>query len=209
MNPYATVCDKTGTPKLTADGQTVVGDFLAMWPGLPWSHPGLGGYSWAARDPALKQDMESVANVAVCNAVLRFDPKKVAVASDNVLLKLRPYILKFVHRSVNELMKQRKKASETETWSIVGDLTCPHGGYVGSDDGEQLTAVREAVDGLPEPLRTAVAMRFGIGREQVGGFADIGSAIGTTRYKAEMLFNAGLGIVAAAIKDRSRACRTR
>ena len=173
MTPYS----RNG--KLNATGKALVAAFVTKWPDLPFGMAWLSQFAESGRLSFFlpigltAHDIKAIAAAAVCQAVATFDPAKCRYTG-SPLERVSPMIHVTVRRTVLEALRSNDRFpvvtlpdDDTDGTFVVEVASAP------LYDAGEVAAVVTFLDGWPEPGRTIVRMRYGIGTGWVMSLADM------------------------------------
>lgn len=163
--------------KLSPDQQRLVEQFLERWPCLPYCQKFMKPLRWTNRDVAMREEIVSVARLAVCEAVATYDPDRGKGAAD--IEAVTPRVLTIVKGHVLRYLE----SSSRVVGEPVGDLApfLVHTDWRQSDErvpAEAIEAVRQVLSKQPRDVQEIVRLRHGFGTDRELSLCQVANIVG-------------------------------
>lgn len=164
--------------KLTRDQQRLVEQFLDRWPHLPYCQRFMKPLRWANRDVAMREEIVSVARLAVCEAVVTYDPVRGRGAADDIEA-VTPRVLTIVKGHVLRYLE----SSSRVVGEPVGDLTpfMTPAEWRPVDEQvpvEAIEAVGRILAEQPRDVQEIVRLRHGFGTDRELSLHQVANIVG-------------------------------
>lgn len=179
--------------KLTPDQQRLVEQFLERWPHLPYCQRFMKPLRWTNRDAAMREEIVSVARLAVCEAVATYDPARgrgsaeIEAVTPRVLTIVKGHVLRYLE-SLSRVVGQP-----------VGDLTpfMTPADWRPLDEQmpvEAIEAVGRILAEQPRDVQEIVRLRHGFGTDRELSLHQVANIVGqnerTVREKIARFYEA-------------------